>query len=326
LNNFLDIILDSFFDSFLHVWSNFPILFVLYLILEWYGHTKGFDFSDRLKSKKIYAPFFGAFLGLIPQCGISVVMTGIYLRGFLSTGTLIAVYIATSDEALPVILSNFQNSQYVLVIVLIKFFTATLVGIIVDLLFPNFKPRLKIKDLSEISIPVKIEPHHSAGKHDWHPAKIRRIIWHALKHATNIFLYIFVFSFVLFFLNNFYGVEGLITGIEKYEFLEITSLTLIGLIPNCIASVAIAEGFLHYGLSFGAVIAGLSSAAGVGLILLIKEAAFATYSRIILILILSALIIGFSINRIYYFRLNPSHNADSSGQYDEHGHNHIHHH
>jgi hypothetical protein len=322
LNNLLYIIWNSFLDSLFDVWTNFPILFVLYLILEWYGHSKGFDFSSKLKSKKYYAPLFGSLLGLIPQCGISVLMTGIYLRGLISTGTLISVYIATSDEALPVILSNFENSEYVIIIILVKLFTATLIGILVDFLFPRLTPQLKIKNIADLDIPVKLEPHHSAGKHDWHPAKIRRLLWHAFKHATNIFLYILIFSFALVLLNNFYSFEGLITRVESYEFIEVLSLTLVGLIPNCIASVAIAEGFLHYGLSFGAVIAGLSSAAGVGLIVLVKEASFSTFLKIVMILIVSALLIGFSVNRIYNFRLNPSNNINQINLLEDHGHHH----
>jgi hypothetical protein len=318
LLNLLNIIWDSFLSSLFDVWTNFPILFVLYLILEWYGHSKGFNFSSKIKSKKYYAPLFGSLLGLIPQCGISVLMTGIYLRGLISTGTLISVYIATSDEALPVILSDLKNSKYVIIILLVKFIAATLIGILIDFIFPKLTPQLKIKNIADIDIPVKMEPHHSAGKHDWHPAKIRRLLWHAFKHATNIFLYILIFSFAVVLLSNFYSFEGLISGVESNEFIEVFSLTLVGLIPNCIASVAIAEGFLHYGLSFGAVIAGLSSAAGVGLIVLIKEASFSTYSKIIIILIVAALLIGFSINRVYNFKLNASHNVNNILLHDRH--------
>lgn len=323
MDNLLQILWNSFSESFLHVWTNFPILFVLYLVLEYYGHSKGFGFTEHLGKNKFYTPIFGALLGLIPQCGISILLTGVYLRGFLSTGTLIAVYISTSDEALPVILSNLKHSEYIILIVLIKFFSASIIGMIIDYVFPGFKPSLKNNEQSKVSVAVKIEPHHSAGKHDWHPAKIKLLVWHAAKHATNIFLYILIFSFSLFFINHFVKIDGLISGIEHYEFLEIISLTLIGLIPNCIASVAIAEGFLHYGLSFGAVIAGLSSAAGVGLILLIKESKFVTYSKIILILILSAIIIGFSINRINNIRIEPNHEIEIEHDHeDHHGHNH----
>jgi hypothetical protein len=326
LANIFEIIKNAIIEAFLHNWIAFPILIFLYIFLEWYGHLKGFDFSPKLRNNKILSPMFGSLIGLIPQCGIGVLMTGLYLRGAISTGTIISIYIATSDEALPVIFSNLSHSHYVFIILIIKFVSASIIGIMIDFIFPNIKPILRHNDKPSLSI--NIEPHHSAGKHKWSPIKFRVIIWHASKHAGTIFIYILVFSTALFIINSFYGIDNFIISLEKNELIEISMVALIGLIPNCVASVAIAEGFLHYSLSFGAMIGGLSSAAGVGLILLIKEAAFSTYSKIIGILIIAALMLGLLINRIYYFRLIPDYpNKNIERQIEDHydhhhGHNH----
>lgn len=321
MSNIFEIIKDAIIDSFIHNWIAFPILIILYIFLEWYGHSKGFDFSPKLKNNKVLSPIFGALIGLIPQCGIGVLMTGLYLRGVISTGTIISIYISTSDEALPVIFSDINHSYYVFVILIVKLISASIIGIMIDSIFPNIKPILKHND--KPIFPINIEPHHSAGKHKWSPIKFKTVIWHAFKHAGTIFIYILVFSFVLFTINNFYSIENFIISIEDKEFIELFIVTLIGLIPNCVASVAIAEGFLHYSLSFGAMVAGLSSAAGVGLILLIKEATFSTYSKIIGILIISALLLGLLINRVYYFRLLPDYpNKHIEMHEDHHGHHH----
>lgn len=301
MNTFIDIFIDTIID----IWLNFPILFILYLFLEWYGHTKGFNFTENIKFKNIYSPVFGAFLGLIPQCGMGVLLTGIYLRGMISTGTLIAVYISTSDEAIPVMISSMHDIEYVFLILLIKFIGASIIGILVDQFLPKIIPELKVKDEIILLKPVKIEPVHSAGKHNWQKIKFGKIIFHALKHSAIIFNYIFIFSFFLSIINNFYPFENIYAFMINNEFFELLISSLFGLIPNCIASVVISQGFLNYGLSLGSTIAGLSSAAGVAIIVLIKEAKFKTWFKIIILLLISALIIGFSVNRIYKFHLEP---------------------
>jgi len=320
LSNILEIIKNAIISSFIHNWVAFPILIILYIFLEWYGHSKGFVFSPKLRNNKVLSPIFGSLMGLIPQCGIGVLMTGLYLRGLISTGTIISIYIATSDEALPVIFSDINHSHHVLIILIVKFISASIIGIMIDFLFPGIKPVLKNSD--KPFLPINIEPHHSAGKHKWSPVKFKAIIWHAFKHAVTIFIYILVFSMILFTINNFYNIDNFIISLEKNELLEISTVTLIGLIPNCVASVAIAECFLHYSLSFGSMIAGLSSAAGVGLILLIKEATFSTYSKLIGILIISALVLGLLINRIYYFRLTLDYPNNIEMHKDHNGHHH----
>jgi len=301
MNTFIDIFIDTIID----IWLNFPILFILYLFLEWYGHTKGFNFTENIKFKNIYSPVFGAFLGLIPQCGMGVLLTGIYLRGMISTGALIAVYISTSDEAIPVMISSMHDIEYVFLILLIKFIGASIIGILVDQFLPKIIPELKVKDEIILLKPVKIEPVHSAGKHNWQKIKFGKIIFHALKHSAIIFNYIFIFSFFLSIINNFYPFENIYAFMINNEFFELLISSLFGLIPNCIASVVISQGFLNYGLSLGSTIAGLSSAAGVAIIVLIKEAKFKTWFKIIILLLISALIIGFSVNRIYKFHLEP---------------------
>jgi hypothetical protein len=129
---------------------------------------------------------------------------------------------------------------------------------------------------------------------------------HAIKHSINIYLYILIFSILLFVSFNFFDINSLPSYLSRYEYIEIIGTTFVGLIPNCIASVAIAQAFLYSSLSFGAVIAGLSSAAGLGLIMLIKEAKYKTSIMIISVLIIYSMILGYIINSFYPLRLPPS--------------------
>jgi hypothetical protein len=316
--NIFDIIFPALLDTFNDTWSSIPILLLLYFILEWYGHTRGFNFFHTIKKNSITGPIIGAFLGLIPQCGIGVLMTGLYLRGIISTGTILAIYISTSDEALLVILSDIKNAVYILPIILIKFITASIFGILIDKVFKIPSPTLKEKYQGETQVtPIKIEPHHSAGKHDWHPVKYKKLLWHAIKHTTNIYIYIFVISVLLYSLFSFIDIDSIPSALSHYKFLEIIIATFIGLIPNCVASVAIAQAFLHSSLSFGAVIAGLSASAGIGLIVLFKEAKLKTSLRLVFILVLFSILVGIVINSFYSFRLPPS-----ESKYIEHIHKH----
>jgi hypothetical protein len=305
--NLIENLILSIRESFLDSWTSFPILLLLYFSLEWFGHYKGFNIFEKVKTKRFYGPVIGAFLGIIPQCGIGILMTGLFLRGAISTGTIIAIYIATSDEALIVILSNLENAIYIIPIVIIKFLSASIFGIFIDNVLKLAPPELKEKYLEKTDIiPVKIEPHHSAGKHDWHPTKFKFLFWHAFKHSLNIYVYIFVISLILTFSFNYIDISSIPATLSKYQFLEILGSTLIGLIPNCIASVAIAQAFLHSSLSFGAVIAGLSSAAGLGLLLLLKEAKLKVSLKIIILLIFFSISIGIIVNLIYPLRIPPS--------------------
>jgi hypothetical protein len=305
--DFLNNLFISIEDSFLDSWTSFPILLILYFTLEWFGHYKGFNIFDKVNTKKFYSPVIGALLGIIPQCGIGILMTGLYLRGAITTGTILSIYIATSDEALLVILSDIHNTVYIIPIIIVKFITASIFGIIIDTVFKIPSPKLKEKYVNKTEvIPVKIEPHHSAAKHDWHPMKYKSLLWHAFKHSFNIYIYIFALSIILTFSFNYIDIAFIPSTLSKYQFFEIVGSTLVGLVPNCIASVAIAQAFLHSSLSFGAMIAGLSSAAGLGLLLLIKEAKIKDSMKIIFILVIFSICLGFAANLTYPLRLPPS--------------------
>lgn len=248
-----EVLLDSFLDTL----KALPILFIVYAVFELLEQVM----PDRLRQAAgrmgAFGPLVGAALGLIPQCGISAATASLYATGFVSPGTLIAVFLSTSDEAVPVMLAGAPLSADLLYLLATKFFFAVLFGYLVDLLFSR---RLKKQ-------PAAVPPEEPCGEMELRLA----FLWEAVKRTLHIGL-------VIFFANVLFGsiVELLSEDFLGSLFLEGTLFTpflsaLLGLFPNCATSVIITELYLSGQLGFAGTIAGLCTGAGVGLIVLFKN-------------------------------------------------------
>ena len=232
---------EALFDSL----KLFPLLFVIYLIIEFVEFRFGDSFKHKLMKIGRLGPIFGALVGIIPQCGFGVVATSLFIGGYCSIGTLISVYIATSDEALPILISHPDKWGVVLPLILIKLIYAIIAGFLIDTFLPIIKAKTK-KPVAEIAC---------CGQH-------KSFSFHPLIHSLKLILYIFIFNFLFGLFFIFYQPQNLIN-----PFIS----ALIGLIPNCAASVAITQMYLKNIISFGTLMAGLSSSAGLGILVLIKE-------------------------------------------------------
>lgn len=283
----IELLLGSLADTYLMI----PVLFVLYFILEYFSHTKQLDIVSRLKISGPLGPLAGTLLGIIPQCGMSVFVTTLYLSKRVTLGTLIATYLATSDEALPVLLANRGQGNTILYIVGLKLLIGIVSGYVVDFVLN--------KKLYEGDPPEVKSSHAVEIKHELEKTKYKEIALHTLKRTLRIYFWVLlvtiVISFVLFLADG----ERLMSSIQSHPNIQVIVAALFGLIPNCAASIAIAEAFLHTGLSLGATVAGLSTGAGFGPIVLFKDGKLKFALQALLISLTAAIFWGYLIN--YYF-------------------------
>lgn len=272
---------DAICDSF----AVLPFLFVIFLLVEFFE----FYFSDKvnkfMKTAKRTGPLIGSTAAIIPQCGFSVIASTLYVRRFITKGTLIAIYLATSDEAIPVLLSNPSVYHYVFPVILTKLLIAIPAGYLVDFIF-------KQNDLvEEENSDEHIEDVETGCcKHELLTHHRRELLIHPIKHTLHTFVFILLITLVLNyfisvdFISSFYS-----SNMTAYKIVQPVITALIGLIPNCAVSIAITLMLIKGTISFGAAMAGLMSNAGLGFLVLLRINKFRdTFKLISTLLIISA--------------------------------------
>ena len=251
---FLDILLDALKDSVLI----FAFVFLFHVILSFIENPV----SNFLIKRKKTSPIFGALFGLIPQCGTSVVAADLYIKRFITIGTLIAVFLSCSDEALLVLLSAWnEKTLAIFPLIGLKLATGILFGLLIDLIIRH----QKVEEVDHIEEEKECHHHH----HENTPAHAHLI--HPLLHALKIFVYVLIINLLLGLLIGFVGEENFINFMLTNRYLAPLFTSIIGLIPNCASSVLITELYLSGTLSFGALFAGLLVNSGLGMMVLFKE-------------------------------------------------------
>ena len=246
-----DILLDTAADSL----RMLPFLFAAFLLLESLEHHSGSLPGKILTRFSKGGPFFGALLGCIPQCGFSVLAANLYAGGVVSPGTLLSVFLATSDEAVLILMGHPGNGAEICQLLVAKIGIAIIAGYLTDLFLADKITSSKhIGDLCS-----------HCGCHGNHG-----IIKPALNHTVRLFGYIFLFSGILNALLEIFGLTTVSFFLLNGSLLQPFLAALIGFIPNCAASVILTELYLSGALSFASVIAGLCTNAGLGLIVLYK--------------------------------------------------------
>lgn len=247
-------ILDAFLDALLDTLRMVPFLLAAFLILEALEHYSN-NYMNRILGKVGKAgPLVGALFGCIPQCGFSVASANLYSGGVITLGTLLAVFLSTSDEAVLILLGNPGSGAVIGKLLIGKVLLGILFGYLADLVFRRKKEEKHIEDLCR-----------SCGCSD-HGG----IIKPALRHTLRLAAYILIFTFVLNLLLDFIGMEALTSLLGKDTWFQPFVTALLGLIPNCASSVLITELYLAGGLSFASAMAGLCAGAGMGLAVLFK--------------------------------------------------------
>lgn len=243
-----------------------PFLFVIFVFIEIFENY----FSEKIENlslgSRFYGPLIGSCLASIPQCGFSIIATVLYIKKFISLGTLLAVYIATSDEAIPILLAEPNNISTIVPVICTKVVLGLVVGYAVDLIF---KPEIKTtKD--EVEEIEEIEMHEEGCCHSEIHSTVTKLFIHPLKHTFNIFLFILIINCLLGTALT-YANETVNLIFDTNQFVQVFLASIIGLIPNCATSVLIVMLYLKNVIGFGSLIAGLSTNAGLGLLVLFKH-------------------------------------------------------
>jgi hypothetical protein len=256
---YLDILKEAAADT----WPLVPALFVLYAGLEVAVRGGSLRLARLARHADAAGPFAGALLGVVPQCGMSVFMSTLFLSGRISRGTLVATYVATSDEALPVLLAHGTQFRLVGAILAGKLVLGVLGGLLVDALpGPRYYRGVPARDPG---------PSTAEVEHELHRPDVLHLVRHALGRTLQIVAWVLVVTFLLGVALHWLGGHAWLDHVSRRPVLGVIGAALFGLIPNCAASIAIAEGAMRGLLPFSATMAGLSAGAGYGPIVLLKD-------------------------------------------------------
>lgn len=259
----------------------FILVFILYFALSFVENY----ISKKLSSNNKVSPFFGSLLGLIPQCGISVAASDLYIKRKITVGTLVAVFLACSDEAIFILLAS-EKFLTVFPLLFIKLVVGFISGMMIDS-FILRKQKLK-KDNEEV---VSCAHHH---EHHHHDSKLKHNFKHTLLHSIEILIYVFIVNFIFGLLIELLGEAKLIIFLQNNKYSAPLFSSIIGVIPNCASSVVLSELYIINGLSFGALLSGLLMNAGLGLVYLFKKKENVKMNiNIIIIMFIISLIIGY---------------------------------
>lgn len=249
-----------------------PFLAAIYFVVGFLEYRYGDRISHVLRDLGALGPIVGALLGCIPQCGFSVVASALYVKRVISVGTLLAVFLSTSDEAIPVLLSMPDKAKLVGVLIAIKVVIAIVAGVGIDYVLRVCQaPRPKAAAANAFSVVVKAHAGCCSHGLDSRPAKIQALFLHPLWHTARIFLFLLLLTLALNFLVDQMGPARIGAVLMRGTLFQPVLASLIGLVPNCFASVLLAELYAKGAISFGALVAGLCAGGGLGILVLLKE-------------------------------------------------------
>ena len=238
---FLDALLDALIDGV----KMLPFLYLAYLLIEWLERHHGESIEGALAGGGRWGFIPGALLGCVPQCGFSAVASNLYASRVITPGTLLAVFIATSDEAIPLLAA--EPSQW---ITLVRLLDIPLRRVLPHSLYGGYEGHADDVDCHE--------EHEESSS----------IFMAALRHTLEIFVFILLFSFIISLLFEGFGEEPITAALSGMGIFQPMLTSLVGLVPNCAVSVLLAQLYVQGAISFGSLFAGLTAGAGVGLAVL----------------------------------------------------------
>jgi len=235
-----------------------PFLFLAYLVIEYIEQKAGDKTTHVIKKAGKFGPVLGGLLGIVPQCGFSAAAANLYAGRIVTMGTLIAIFLSTSDEMLPILISEAVPVGTIITILLIKLGIAIAVGMVVDLIF-----RKKNAENSKEEIHKLCDEEHCHCEESG-------IFKSSLIHALQIFAYILIISFVLNLIIHYVGEDNIASLVLNVPVVGPLISSLVGLIPNCASSVILTQLYLENIISMGSMIAGLLVNSGIGILVLFR--------------------------------------------------------
>lgn len=251
----LEVIEETLLDSIKLI----PFLFIAYLIMEYIEHKTSQKSRETIKKSGKFGPLIGSFLGIFPQCGFSVVATNFYAGRVITLGTLISVYLTTSDEMIPIMISEAVPLWTILKILFVKLLIGIVAGFVIDFVLRLINKNKKMEEENIVDLCEHDHCHCEKG-----------ILKSSIHHTLSIFVFILIVTFIINIAIYFIGEENISNMLLNKPILGPIVSSLIGLIPNCASSVIITNMYLKNVINVGTMIAGLLVNAGVGLVVLFK--------------------------------------------------------
>ena len=255
----MELFLDVLGESLVDTAKMLPFLFLAYLLIEYIEHRHGERIEALLAGGGRWGAVPGAVLGCVPQCGFSAIASNFYASRVITLGTLMAVYLATSDEAIPLLVSMPAYWDKLVVLMVIKVVYAVIVGFVLDFVLRGILPKGLRGGYTGHADEVDCHEEHE---------ETSSIFLAALRHTLEIFVFILLFSFIISLLFEGFGEEPITAALSGMGIFQPMLTALVGLVPNCAVSVLLAQLYVQGAISFGSLFAGLTAGAGVGLAVL----------------------------------------------------------
>ena len=250
----IDCILDGFIDTLKII----PFLLVTFIVLEFIEHKFSIKQKRILSKNKKYGPLLGGVLGGLPECGFGAMGASLFSARVITIGTLIAIFLSTSDEMIPVMISEQADIKLLVGVIGFKIIIGIIIGFIVDLLYRK-KQDLKVEEIKDLC------------EHDHCDCEEDGIIISSIKHTLKTGLFILVFNLVINLIIFKIGEDNLSNILLHRNIFSYFLSSLVGLIPSCAGSVIITELYISKMISIGTMFAGLLTGSGIGILLLFKN-------------------------------------------------------
>lgn len=316
-----ELLIDSLLDALLDTGKLLPFLFATYLFMEWLEKKTAGKQADLLKKSNKIGPLLGGIFGVVPQCGFSLMASNLYSGGVIGAGVLLAVFMSTSDEMLPMMLSSDSISGLTIAKILVaKAVIAIVTGYAIGFLLDRLTRHQDTSHVKPSSTHEHTQQHEEADDSDGHHHKHFHtgeknihemceqehcdcqsgVFKSAVKHTVKITLFIFLFTIAVNIIIGIVGEEKIASLFSDIPVVGEAAAALVGLVPNCAASVMITELYMQGILTSGAMMSGLLVSAGVGLAVLFRmnRHRLAENIKLVCALYISGVLWGVLINAI----------------------------
>ena len=261
----LDVVIDAVIDSL----KILPFLFITYLIMEYLEHKTQDVTSKIVERTEYFGPLWGGLIGVFPQCGFSAAASNLYAGRVITLGTLIAIYLSTSDEMVPLFISEQVPLPILIKILAIKALIGILIGFIIDFVVHAYHKAHNKSANDPVRIDALCEKEHCHCDEE-EESGLLGIVKSALVHTIHIFIFVLVLSLALNLIIELIGENTLAQLLKTSPVISHILAGIVGLIPNCAASVIITELYLDQMITLGTMMSGLLVSAGIGLLVLFR--------------------------------------------------------